>query len=183
MLGSQLSRNSQPFSNLKVPNKKVLQAMSRLQQLASGGGVNKWTSCVNTSSPSLPWVTAHVPVSHRVPGTRGIHRGTRRKCREIAKVNGNLAHRGAPRGGPRSHVEAGNRAVGLAHASGRAKWSREVATRTFRNVEIRPLGLAWAAPPTPMNGFFLPRAPNCKRCFTTTAARSPHSDLVRCFAR
>ena len=75
-------RSYRHFAVLEQWYTQVLQAMSRLQQLASGGGVNKWTPCVNTSSPCLLWVTAHVTVSHMVPGTRGIHRGTRRKCRD-----------------------------------------------------------------------------------------------------
>ena len=75
-------RSYRHFAVLEQWYAKVLQAMSRRGELASGGGVNKWTPCVNTSSPCRPWVTAHVPVSHVVPGTRGIHRETRRKCRD-----------------------------------------------------------------------------------------------------
>ena len=50
--------------------------------LASGGGVNKGIPSVNTSSPARPRVMTSAPVSHMVPGIRGIHRGTRRKCRD-----------------------------------------------------------------------------------------------------
>ena len=77
-----MRRSYRHFAVLEQWYAQVLQAMSRRGELASGGGVNKWTPCVNTSSPGLLWVTAHVTVSHMVPGTRGIHRETRRKCRD-----------------------------------------------------------------------------------------------------
>ena len=72
-------RSYGPFAVLE---KRYPKAFRHDVTLASGGGVNKSTPSVNTSNPGLPRVTTHAQVSHLVPGTRGIHRGTRRKCRD-----------------------------------------------------------------------------------------------------
>ena len=69
-----------------------MQVMSRRHALASGGGVNKSVPSVNTSNPSLPWVMTSATVSHIVPGIRGIHRGTRRKCRDSESEQSCLNH-------------------------------------------------------------------------------------------
>ena len=73
-------RSYGPFAVLEKRYPTVF-VMSHDVTLASGGGVNKSTPSVNTSNPGLPRVTTHAQVSHLVPGTRGIHRWTRRMCR------------------------------------------------------------------------------------------------------